>query len=61
MLFGKVNPAARLPFTIAKARSDYNADVVYENPGNLQITYSEGLNIDCESSALFTVHWLTST
>ncbi|KZV87575.1 beta glucosidase precursor [Exidia glandulosa HHB12029] len=46
VLFGKVNPSGRLPFTVAKSRADYNADVVYSNPGNLQITYTEGLNID---------------
>lgn len=52
VLFGKVNPSGRLPYTIAKQRSDYVADVVYENPGNLQITYAEGLNIDCTSLAV---------
>lgn len=49
VLFGKVNPSGRLPFTIAKKREDYNADVIYTNPGHLQITYSEALNIDCTS------------
>jgi len=46
VLFGAVNPSGRLTYTIAKRREDYNADVVYENPGNLQLTYSEGLKID---------------
>lgn len=45
VLFGDVNPSGRLPFTVAKQRTDYPADVVY-TAGNLQITYSEGLNID---------------
>ncbi|KAH7106678.1 glycoside hydrolase superfamily [Auriculariales sp. MPI-PUGE-AT-0066] len=46
VLFGAVNPSGRLTYTIAKQREDYVADVVYENPGNLQLTYSEKLNID---------------
>jgi len=50
VLFGAVNPSGRLPYTIAKNRSDYPADVLYETnvQNNLapQITYSEALNID---------------
>ncbi|THH13125.1 hypothetical protein EW146_g7064 [Bondarzewia mesenterica] len=47
VLFGAVNPSARLPYTIAKQRSDYPADVVYTSSDETpQITYSEGLNID---------------
>ncbi|EIN08756.1 hypothetical protein PUNSTDRAFT_120347 [Punctularia strigosozonata HHB-11173 SS5] len=47
VLFGAVNPSGRLPYTIAKARSDYPADVLYSSTEQTpQITYSEGLNID---------------
>jgi hypothetical protein len=48
-LFGAVNPSARLPFTIAKAREDYPADVIYTAPEGMlapQITYNEKLLID---------------
>ncbi|KAJ6457694.1 glycosyl hydrolase family 3 C-terminal domain-containing protein [Mycena sanguinolenta] len=40
------NPSGRLPYTIAKQRSDYGADVLYTSSPSPQITYSEGLNID---------------
>ncbi|KAJ6529518.1 glycoside hydrolase superfamily [Mycena vulgaris] len=41
------NPSGRLPYTIAKAREDYPADVVYASgEGTPQITYEEGLGID---------------
>jgi beta-glucosidase len=47
VLFGAVNPSGRLPYTIAKQRTDYPADVVYTSEdGTPQITYSEGLFID---------------
>ncbi|KAJ7881142.1 glycoside hydrolase superfamily [Mycena olivaceomarginata] len=51
VLFGDgaqaTNPSGRLPYTIAKERSDYPADVVYTSSDTVpQITYSEGLNID---------------
>ena len=29
VLFGKTNPSGRLPFTLAKSRSDYGTDVIY--------------------------------
>lgn len=52
ILFGMVNPSGRLPFTIARQRSDYSADVVgYDLPDDTQelsIPYSEGLLIDCQ-------------
>ena len=46
VLFGKVNPSGRLPYTIAKRREDYGADVVYQSDGNVQLTYTDALNID---------------
>lgn len=47
ILWGAVNPSGRLPYTIAKKRSDYPADVLYESNMTVpQITYSEGLHID---------------
>jgi beta-glucosidase len=47
ILFGAVNPSGRLPYTMAKQRSDYPADVVYTSTQTSpQITYSEGLEID---------------
>lgn len=47
VLWGAVNPSARLPYTIAKKRSDFPADVLYDSKDPVpQITYSEKLNID---------------
>ncbi|KAJ6607197.1 beta-glucosidase [Mycena sp. CBHHK59/15] len=51
VLFGDgpqaTNPSGRLPYTIAKQRSDYSADVLYSSSVTTpQITYSEALNID---------------
>lgn len=56
ILFGKVNPSGRLPYTWGKSRGDYPADVQYFNVTGLtpsspietipQITYSEKLNVD---------------
>ncbi|TFY79508.1 hypothetical protein EWM64_g4509 [Hericium alpestre] len=47
VLFGGVSPSARLPFTIAKSRSDYPADVLYTSSDKVpQITYDEALDID---------------
>ena len=40
VLFGDVNPSAKLPFTIAK-NSDYCCGVVYDSPGN--VVYEESL------------------
>lgn len=43
------NPSAKLPFTIAKNRSDYGTEVIYQNPNKtsiLQVNYTEGLLID---------------
>ena len=49
VLYGSYNPSGRLPFTIARNRSNYPADVVYvdtADPASPQINYTEGLNID---------------
>jgi len=47
VLFGEVNPSARLPYTIARARTDYPADVLYNsNAETPQIVYQEALQID---------------
>ncbi|KAH9819204.1 family 3 glycoside hydrolase [Melampsora americana] len=47
ILWGKVNPSARLPFTIAKRREDYPADIIYESDQRIvQINYKEKLEID---------------
>lgn len=49
VLYGDVNPSGRLPYTIAKQRSDYSADVQYfksPDTDKSQIYYSEKLNVD---------------
>ena len=49
ILYGKENPAGRTPFTWAKQREDYGADVMYEpNNGNgaPQQAFTEGRFID---------------
>jgi beta-glucosidase len=41
------NPSGRLPYTIAKQRGDYPADILYSSSMQTpQITYEEALNID---------------
>jgi beta-glucosidase len=47
VLFGAVNPSARLPYTIARQRQDYPADVLYSSSMTTpQIIYEEELQID---------------
>ncbi|KAM0749455.1 beta glucosidase [Meredithblackwellia eburnea MCA 4105] len=47
VLFGYVNPSGRLPYTIAKERSDYGADVLYSSTDPIpQVSYTEELLID---------------
>ena len=49
VLFGRVNPSARLPFTIGKTRADYGTDVLYfpnSGTGGPQIPFTEGVFID---------------
>ncbi|CAE6427717.1 unnamed protein product [Rhizoctonia solani] len=46
VLYGAVNPSAKLPYTIAKQRSDYGTDVLYDGDGIPHIPYSEGYYSD---------------
>lgn len=49
VLFGRVNPSAKLPFTIGKTRADYGTDVLYfpnDATGVPQINFTEGVFID---------------
>lgn len=49
VLYGAYNPSARLPYTIAKKREDYSADIDYvtsDVPPITQVNYTEGLFID---------------
>ncbi|KAL8726209.1 MAG: hypothetical protein Q9181_006139 [Wetmoreana brouardii] len=49
ILYGRVNPGAKLPFTLGAAREDYGTDLLYiPNNGNgpPQVTFSEGNFID---------------
>ncbi|KAG8701289.1 hypothetical protein FRC08_004183 [Ceratobasidium sp. 394] len=47
VLYGDVNPSGRLPYTIAKQRSDYGVDVIYDNSNGIpQIPYTEGQYFD---------------
>lgn len=50
VLFGRVNPSAKLPFTIAANRSDYGTDLLY-TPNDLvpQVNFQEGVFIDYRS------------
>ncbi|KAI8840267.1 glycoside hydrolase superfamily [Chytridium lagenaria] len=43
VLFGRVNPSGRLPFSVMKNRKEYSADVSYDND---QVTYTEGIFVD---------------
>ncbi|KAH0341052.1 beta-1,4-glucosidase, partial [Aureobasidium melanogenum] len=47
VLYGRVNPGAKLPFSMAAKRSDYGTDVLY-TPNNLvpQANFKEGIFID---------------
>ncbi|MCJ1356385.1 MAG: hypothetical protein MMC33_006380 [Icmadophila ericetorum] len=52
VLYGRVNPAARLPFTIGKTRQDYGVDLLYvpnngyNNSAAPQQDFTEGIFID---------------
>ncbi|CUA75547.1 hypothetical protein RSOLAG22IIIB_05945 [Rhizoctonia solani] len=47
VVYGDVNPSAKLPYTIAKKSEDYSAQVIYSDSSvEPQIPYTEGLLID---------------
>ncbi|KAL8763834.1 MAG: hypothetical protein Q9184_000430 [Pyrenodesmia sp. 2 TL-2023] len=49
ILYGRVNPGAKLPFTFGAAREDYGTDILYipnEGTGAPQVSFTEGNFID---------------
>lgn len=49
ILYGRVNPGAKLPFTFGAAREDYGTDLLYipnEGTGAPQVSFTEGNFID---------------
>ncbi|KAI4115783.1 MAG: hypothetical protein LQ338_007808, partial [Usnochroma carphineum] len=49
VLYGRVNPGAKLPFTLGASREDYGTDLLYipnNGEGAPQVTFSEGNFID---------------
>lgn len=49
VLYGRVNPSAKLPFTLGKTREDYGTDLLYtpnEGTDAPQINFTEGVFID---------------
>ncbi|CAO1621717.1 unnamed protein product [Parajaminaea phylloscopi] len=49
VLYGDYNPSGRLPYTVAKNRSDYGVEVTYVNRTDTphpQVNYTEGLLVD---------------
>lgn len=52
ILYGRVNPGAKLPFTLARNRRDYGTDLLYiPNNGEAapQVAFTEGVYIDYRS------------
>ena len=52
VLYGRVNPSAKLPFTLARTRQDYGTDVLYKannGDGAPQLAFTEGSFIDYRS------------
>ena len=52
VLYGRVNPSAKLPFTLGRTRQDYGTDVLYKaNNGEdaPQLNFTEGIFIDYRS------------
>ena len=52
VLYGRVNPGAKLPFTLANTRADYGTDLLYKPNygGNApQVAFTEGVFIDHRS------------
>ena len=59
VLYGRVNPGAKLPFTIGKNRTDYGTDVLYTpNQDVPQINFEEGMFVDYRA---FDKHNVTPT
>ena len=49
VLYGRVNPGAKLPFTMAESREDYGTDLLYlpnEGTAAPQVEFTEGVFID---------------
>lgn len=47
VLYGRVNPSAKLPYTIGNNRSDYGTDILYHQNGPVpQFDFNEGVFID---------------
>ncbi|KXT06261.1 hypothetical protein AC578_9178 [Pseudocercospora eumusae] len=47
VLYGRVNPGAKLPFTIGRNRSDYGTDLLYHQNGPVpQFDFEEGVFVD---------------
>ncbi|KAL8825166.1 MAG: hypothetical protein Q9191_004575 [Dirinaria sp. TL-2023a] len=49
ILYGRVNPGAKLPFTMAESREDYGTDLLYvpnEGTGAPQVSFTEGIFVD---------------
>ena len=47
VLYGRVNPGAKLPFTIGRNRTDYGTDILYTpNDPVPQVNFKEGVFID---------------
>jgi len=46
VIYGKVNPSGRLPFSIADEESAYGTSIVYDSTGFPTITYTEKLFLD---------------
>ena len=51
VLYGRVNPGAKLPFTMAKERPDFGTDILYQinNEEAPQVDFTEGVFIDYRS------------
>jgi beta-glucosidase len=62
VLYGRVNPGAKLPFTIGRSRQDYGVDVLYTPNDNVtgipQLNFKEGNAIDYRG---FDIHNRTPT
>lgn len=59
ILYGKVNPGGKLPFTIGESRKDYGSDVLYTPNADVpQMNFQEGVFIDYRN---FDKHNLTPT